>query len=574
MEGKRVIQPEAGRETRRRLPLVGIIAAVLAALLLGAALGLCLYASRYEGIFPGVFVGEVDLGGLDRETAQGILSAKIHDLTDTYTITITADGQDLGTYAPSQLGGATNAQELTDQAFAVGRSGGAAGFFRNGLTMVRGMLGSETVLTPAVTYDQGALSAAVEEIAAGFDRAPLDASWELSREGLFATKHQDGRALDREALAAAIVQSAGGEIEASWSSLPAQPLDLEALAGELSAEAAPARYDVATGQVVDGTVGVTLDREAAQFALDAALNGETIQLPAEIVYPSVTAEELQAVLFRDLLSVCTTTVSGTSTRKNNVKLSGAAVNGTVLNDGDIFDYNQVVGRRTTENGYGPAPSYINGETVDSIGGGICQTSSTLYLASLLANLEIVERYAHRYTPSYITMGMDATVSWGGPEFRFRNNTGYPIRIDVSYENSEITVSIYGTKTDDITVKMTREILSSTGYQTEYVETADLPWGTQQQKQSGYTGYEVVSYRNLYDGDGNLISSTEEARSSYKSRNEIILVGTAGRPDGADPGTDPGTDPGGSTETGGGLDPGGETTPPEELPDDEPPGWLS
>ena len=165
MEGKRVIQPEAGRETRRRLPLVGIIAAVLAALLLGAALGLCLYASRYEGIFPGVFVGEVDLGGLDRETAQGILSAKIHDLTDTYTITITADGQDLGTYAPSQLGGATNAQELTDQAFTVGRSGGAAGFFRNGLTMVRGMLGSETMLTPAVTYDQGALSAAVEEIA-------------------------------------------------------------------------------------------------------------------------------------------------------------------------------------------------------------------------------------------------------------------------------------------------------------------------------------------------------------------------------------------------------------------------
>ena len=573
MEGKRVIQPEAGRETRRRLPLVGIIAAVLAALLLGAALGLCLYASRYEGIFPGVFVGEVDLGGLDRETAQGILSAKIHDLTDTYTITITADGQDLGTYAPSQLGGATNAQELTDQAFTVGRSGAAAGFFRNGLTMVRGMLGSETMLTPAVTYDQGALSAAVEEIAAGFDRAPLDASWELSREGLFATKHQDGRALDREALAAAIVQSAGGEIEASWSSLPAQPLDLEALAGELSAEATPARYDIETSQVVDGTVGVTLDLEAAKYALDAALNGETIQLPAEIVYPTVTAEELEEVLFRDLLSVCSTKVSGTSTRKNNVKLSGEAVNGTILNDGDIFDYNQVVGKRTTDRGYGPAPSYINGETVDSIGGGICQTSSTIYLATLLANLEIVERYAHRYAPSYITMGMDATVSWGGPEFRFKNNTGYPIRIDVSYENSEITVSIYGTKTDDTTVKMTREVISSTGYQTEYVETEDLPWGTQQQKQSGYTGYEVVSYRNIYDGDGNLISSNVEAKSSYKSRNEIILVGIAGRPEGGgttpgtDTGTDTGTDPGGSVDTGGEI-------PPVEDPDTEPPGWLS
>ena len=567
MEGKRVIQPEAGEETRRRLPLAGIIAAVLAALLLGAALGLCLYASGYDNIFPGVSVSGIDLGGMDRETAQGVLSAKMNDLTDPYTITITADGKELGTYAPSQLGGYTDAQELTEQAWAVGRSGSAGGFVGGGLTMVQGLLGAEIDLAPAILYDQEQLEAAVAEIAAGFDLAPLDGSWELSREGLFATKHQDGRALDREALAAAITASTGGEIEATWSSLPAQPLDLEAMAGELSAEATPARYDVETGQVVDGTVGVTLDLEAAQFTLDAALCGETVQLPAEIVYPAVTAEELQEVLFRDLLSVCSTKVSGTSTRKNNVKLSGEAVNGTVLNDGDIFDYNQVVGKRTTENGYGPAPSYINGETVDSIGGGICQTSSTIYLATLLANLEIVERYAHRYAPSYITLGMDATVSWGGPEFRFKNNTGYPIRIDVSYENSEITVSIYGTKTDDITVKMTRDIISSTGYQTEYVETEELPWGTQQQKQSGYTGYEVVSYRNLYDGDGNLISSNVEAKSSYKSRNEIILVGIAGRPDGTTPGTDTGTDTGGSVDTGG-------EAPPVEDPDDEPPAWLN
>ena len=569
MEGKRVIQPEVGEETRKRLPLAGIIAAVLAALLLGAALGLCLYANGYGDIFPGVTVGGIDLGGMDRETAQGVLSAKMNELTDPYTITITADGQELGAYTPSQLGGYTDAQELTDQAWSVGRADGAAGFFGGGLSLVRGLVGAEIDLAPAILYDQETLEEAVAEIATGFDLAPLDGSWELSREGLFATKHQDGRALDREALAAAITASTGGEIEASWSSLPAQPLDLEAMAGELSAEATPARYDVETGQVVDGTVGVTLDLEAARFALDAALSGETIQLPAEIVYPAVTAEELQEVLFRDLLSVCSTKVSGTSTRKNNVKLSGEAVNGTVLNDGDIFDYNQVVGKRTTENGYGPAPSYINGETVDSIGGGICQTSSTIYLATLLANLEIVERYAHRYAPSYITLGMDATVSWGGPEFRFKNNTGYPIRIDVSYANSEITVSIYGTKTDDTYVKMTREVLSSTGYETEYIETEDLPWGTQEQKQSGYTGYEVISYRNIYDGDGNLISSNVEAKSSYKSRNEIILVGIAGRPETEDPGdtTDPGSTDPGSTETGGTVDPGAD-------PDTEPPGWLN
>lgn len=569
MEGKRVPQPETGGEAKKRLPIAGIIAAVLAALLLGTVAGLCLYAGSYDKIFPGVTVGPVDLGGQDVEKAQGILSARMDELTDPYTITITADGKELGQYTPSQLGGYTNAEELAAQAYAVGRASGPLGFFAGGFSMVKGLLGVTTELSPAIQYDEKDLEAAVADIAGEFDLEPLDGTWELTREGLFATKHQDGRALDREALAAAITESTGGEIEASWSTLPAQPLDLDAMAAELSTEASPARYDIETGQIVDGEVGVILDVEAARLAMDSALNGETVKLPAEVTFPTVTAEELEEVLFRDLLSTCTTKVSGTSTRKNNVKLSGEAVNGTILNDGDIFDYNQVVGRRTEERGYGPAPSYINGETVDSIGGGICQTSSTIYLASLLANLEIVERYAHRYYPSYITMGMDATVSWGGPEFRFKNNTGYPIRIDVSYANSEITVSIYGTKTDDTYVKMTREVLSSTGYETEYIETEDLPWGTQKQKQSGYTGYEVISYRNVYDGDGNLISSNVEAKSSYKSRNEIILVGIAGRPETEDPGgtTDPGTTDPGSTETGGTVDPGTD-------PDTEPPSWLN
>ena len=564
MEGKRIPQPETGEEAKKKLPIAGIIAAVLAALVLGAAVGLCLYAGSYDKIFPGVFVGPVDLGGQDVEKAQGILSVRMDELTDPYTITVTADGKELGQYTPSQLGGYTNAQELAAQAYAAGRASGPLGFFTGGFSLTKGLLGMTTELSPAIQYDEKELEKAVADIAGEFDLEPLDGAWELTREGLFATKHQDGRALDREALAAAITESTGGEIEASWSTLPAQPLDLEAMAAQLSAEASPARYDIETGQIVDGEVGVILDVEAARLAMDSALNGETVQLPAQVTFPTVTAEELEEVLFRDLLSTCTTKVSGTSTRKNNVKLSGEAVNGTILNDGDIFDYNQVVGRRTEERGYGPAPSYINGETVDSIGGGICQTSSTIYLASLLANLEIVERYAHRYYPSYITMGMDATVSWGGPEFRFKNNTGYPIRIDVSYANSEITVSIYGTKTDDTYVKMTREVLSSTGYETEYIETEDLPWGTQEQKQSGYTGYEVISYRNIYDGDGNLISSNVEAKSSYKSRNEIILVGIAGRPETEDPGGT--TDPG-STETGGTVDPGTD-------PDTEPPGWLN
>ncbi|MDE6590850.1 MAG: VanW family protein, partial [Oscillospiraceae bacterium] len=254
-----------------------------------------------------------------------------------------------------------------------------------------------------------------------------------------------------------------------------------------------------------------------------------VTINAEIQYPAVTAEDLKAVLFRDVLGTTSTKVGGTRVRRNNVKLAGECCNGLILNDGDEFDYNKVVGKRTPERGFGAAPAYVNGETVETVGGGICQVSSTIYYATLLANLETVERYAHRYAPSYITWGMDATVSWGGPEFRFKNNTGYPIRLDVSYVNDQITVTIMGTKTDDTYVKMTYEELSTTKYETEYIETSELDWGTRQQKQSPYTGHNVVSYKSIYKGDGTLISRTQEAKSNYKSRNEIILVGTRGRP---------------------------------------------
>lgn len=231
-----------------------------------------------------------------------------------------------------------------------------------------------------------------------------------------------------------------------------------------------------------------------------------------------------------------------------------------------------------ERGFGEAATYVNGETVNTVGGGICQVSSTVYLASLLANLEIVERYAHRYYPGYITLGMDATVSWGGPEFRFKNNTGYPIRIDVSYANSQLTVSIYGTKTDDTYVKMTRDVLSTTSYETEYVETEDLPYGTQKQKQNGYVGYEVKSYRNIYSGDGKLLSSTLEAKSSYQEppTRSFWWASPGSRrtppspPDGGEGGGGEPTLPPEDVPAGGDV-PGEDLTLPPE--DETPPAWL-
>ena len=141
--------------------------------------------------------------------------------------------------------------------------------------------------------------------------------------------------------------------------------------------------------------------------------------------------------------------------------------------GEEFSYNNTTGSRSADKGYLPAPVYSGGASVDETGGGICQTSSTLYLACLRSNLEITERYAHRYVPAYITAGMDATVSWGGPDYKFTNNSLYPIKIVTIYENNYLTVRILGTNVDGTSVKMTNEHLSTTPYETVYED--DPTW---------------------------------------------------------------------------------------------------
>ena len=540
--GKRVAQPEYrdGLGFFGKAALALLITTLILAI--GGGAGLGVYANHvYEGVFPGVTIADISLQGQSLATAQSTLEKQLGAQLENTTVTVSAGGQILGSFNQRQLGAKAHAAEAALNAYNVGRESGFPGWVRNALTMARGIMGNRIDISPTLSYDESVLRDAVDEMADQFFNECSDAFYELAEDGLYATKEVTGRELDRDALVNQLRGAQGG-IEATWVKIPGRSLDLQAMADEISSEALPARYDTEIGAVVAGQIGVQVDVEAAQYVMDAAAEGERIRLPAEVTYPQMTVEELEAVLFRDRLSTFTTYVSGTSVRRNNVKLSGEFVNGTILNHGDVFDYNQTVGQRTVERGFGEAAAYRNGETVQEVGGGICQTSSTLYCAVLYANLEIVQRANHRFYPGYVDRGMDATVSWGGPEFRFRNNTGYPIRLEVIYKDNNLTVNIYGTKTDDTYVVMTHEVLSTTPPNTIYQETMDLAWGKQSVKQSEYTGYKVVTYRNVYDGNGNLISSELEARSTYQSRDKIVLVGINGRP--ADTGD------GGSVETGG------------------------
>lgn len=277
-------------------------------------------------------------------------------------------------------------------------------------------------------------------------------------------------------------------------------------------------------KIVAEQYGAKYDLDDSISAFNKAKEGKEFEVKAKAIVPSITKEDLEKNLFKDVLGEYTTSVSGSSVRKNNVRLAGEKCN-VILLPGEEFSYNKTVGKRTKENGFGEAGAYLNGETVQEVGGGVCQTSSTLYNAVVLSNLEVTERTNHTYISSYVPIGRDATVSWGGPDFKFKNNRDYPIKIEASYANSKLTCKIIGTNVDGSYVKFTSERTGDVAYNTKYENDATIPEGQQVTKQAGSNGGRAVSYRLVYDKDGKLLSKKKEAKSYYKGHEAIIAVGT-------------------------------------------------
>ena len=304
-------------------------------------------------------------------------------------------------------------------------------------------------------------------------------------------------------------------------------------------------FDRETGEASFEVYGYTFNLEAALNLLAEADYTETLEIPFEYVTPAVTRESIQELLFRDELAAYETKHTNNSNRNTNLKLACAAINGMVLMPGEQFDYNTALGKRTAEAGYKAADAYSGGQTVQTIGGGICQVSSTLYYCTLIADLQIDTRVAHSYTSSYMPLGMDATVSWGGPDFRFTNNTNYPIRIEAEVSGGYVKIKLIGTDEKDYYVKMEYEVLSNSYATTvtqEYPKDNDKGYKDGQVIQTAYNGCTVQSYKCKYSKETDeLISREEEALSKYKKRDKIVVKLVSAPAETTPPATTPSTD---------------------------------
>ena len=526
MEENNVVQTEK-KGRGMALAIVG----GLAGLLLAVYLGLCVYVGASGSVLPGVSVGGARVGGMDAQQA----TAAIEEWAQTYfdDATYTLQCGDTSRVLSGEVV-RVDAATLAENAYAVGRE---ENFFLRGAVILGQLFGNERAVPCAAELTQegeAKLAELLSQLAAKENTPLVETVWSVD-EGtyeLVVTRGITGRTLDErqaEELVLAALQDQSvmtHTLALPVTSVEPQKLDVQAIYDQIHTEAKDAYVDEAEYKAMPHVVGIDFEVGQVQEQFDKLEEGRTMKAGLTVTMPKVTQHALQGMLFADVLGECTSSVSGNANRLNNVKIATQAIHGVVLMPGEVFSYNDTLGPRTTANGYLPAPAYIGGKTVDDVGGGICQDSSTLYYATLKANLEIVERTNHMYTVGYVPDGLDATVAYNAIDFKFRNSTEYPIRIEAVYSGNKLTVRLHGTKTDDYTVKMVTQTLSTNPYEVIYKPDSTVAKGKTVVETTAYTGRKIQAYRCVYDGNGELISKTLESTNNYRRRDKVILYNPA------------------------------------------------
>jgi len=537
----------------------GLIVGGIVGVVLAAYLGLCFWVGHNGIVMPNVTVAGLDVSGMSWTDVEQAVAQAVRENSDDAVITLNhGDWEQTLSAADLVIPHAGYAQNAGLAAVRVGREN----FFTQGYQYIRHLLGAGEEVDITMAYfstEQPALDELLNAAQGILGSDSTAATCAIEGDRLVMVKGITDVTIDRaethKAAYAAFEQQVfpalfRGEqpdvaVNLVASEQPPQTPDFDTIHDAAYAEVAEPVYDKATGTVSDHVVGVNFDVNVLKSAYEAAAEGETFSIPLNITQPKDTKESFEAKLFADVLGVGDSKVSGSANRKQNVKLSAAACDGVILLPGEEFSYNNTTGSRTADKGYLPAPTYNAGASVDDVGGGICQTSSTIYYALLHSTLEVVERANHSYATGYVPDGMDATVFFGVTDFRFKNSTNYPIKIDTeSYDKDgvrRLKVTIYGTNEDGRYAVPSNKVFDEILPDNKYIPDETVPQGTLvlDSKQNAYRGRKAQVFRTVYEADGTKVETQDLGVSRYKMRSHLYYYNPmdgdpASWPDGVPP----------------------------------------
>ncbi len=286
-----------------------------------------------------------------------------------------------------------------------------------------------------------------------------------------------------------------------------------------------------TFEFTDAYSGRYVDAEqlynSALAAVQSGVGGQTVVISQQVIEPEVTRSQLEDS-FGKITEAKTSTYGSNKNRLNNIELALKTLNGQCIQPGETFSFNSTIGQRTSERGYKMAGAFVDGLVTEELGGGICQVSTTLFNAVVKADLAIAERQPHSRPVGYVDEGKDAAVSWPNQDFKFTNNTDFPVYLTagLSDTNNRCIISVYGRRLDNgksiiVESTITEKLIPE---EDRYIYTTDLPTGTKELVEAAREGCRATAYKIYLDADGEEISREVLCNSTYKAAGAVYKVG--------------------------------------------------
>lgn len=410
-------------------------------------------------IFEGVYINNVNVGGMDVNTASKLLEDKFNKNVKDKKIYISYEDKKY-TIDYKKLKAHYDIDKAVNKAFSYGKSGNVIEKTLNRLKIKK----SNYNINLEFTADTSIVSGYIKKISKDINEDPVDAK--ISYNGSFnITPDVSGRKVNEEKLKGLIENAVNPE-----------------------------------------------DKE------------EKVDVPVDVVAASVKGDMLSKIDTK-LSTFSTKFSTADENRAGNIKIAAQTVNGTVVMPGAIYSMNKTLGPRVEKKGYKEAPVIINGTHVPGLAGGICQATTTVYNAALLANFDIVSRKPHQLKVGYVPAGRDATISGDAIDMKFKNTNKYPIYIQTIVTSGNIRVNIYGANEHPgQTVEITSEVYEKVPTTTQYINDPTLEVGKQVVDEKPTIGIKSRTYRKVYE-NGNLVKTEQISKDYYKPVKGKIRVGT-------------------------------------------------
>ncbi len=484
------------------------------------------YVLCYEDVHDGICILNLDISEESFENADKLIRENFS--LDDKLIVFEYDDKEFEIPAKN-LGITVDYEKTLSNAYNYGREGN---FFKRIFTIIS-LNFNKKVFALEVKTDVGLIQHEMDKNLKDFIRDNVKNVIEMRNDCIVIRNGKEGMAVDVDSVNREIINNVSlYEFNASNNVeiMTIKPADIttKMLKGMFESDKKDFIYQLKEGKYYyePSSLGISIDDEISDRILsENKTNTQEYMIPVNIDTPQKDIKYFSDNYIIDELGDYSTAFNPSNVeRSDNIRLAAKKINGCLLEPGEVFSFNKVVGRRDEQSGFKTAKVYQSGEIVDGVGGGICQVSSTLFNAVLLADMEVVERTNHSMPVNYVENGRDATVSYDSIDFVFKNTASYPIRLDVNVGNGILTCKICGINEDNKTVRITTETVETIPYKTEYKDTSALYKGQTRVIKNGQNGCRVYTYKTV-NVNNSIMPVKKICESYYIAIDEIVERGT-------------------------------------------------